>query len=263
MTNDAPVVRVEGLEKSFAGLKVLKGVSLSARKGEVVAILGRSGSGKSTFLRCLNLLETPDQGRLSIDGRELTFPFGGNGPKPSRKTIENLRAVTGMVFQGFNLWSHKTAIENITEAPIHVLGRPKAECIEEARALLARVGLSDRADYYPMHLSGGQQQRVAIARALAMRPKVILFDEPTSALDPELVGEVLQVMRGLAEDGMTMLVVTHEIGFAREVANRVVFFEEGRVGLDASPREAFGNHPHEGFRRFLASQGNAMGTAAG
>ncbi len=253
MNNEMPVVRVEGLEKSFGALKVLKGISLEARQGDVISILGRSGSGKSTFLRCLNLLERPDTGAISIAGHEAAFPEKPGSGKLSHRAMERLRASTGMVFQSFNLWNHKTALENIIEAPVHVLGRPKAECVEEARRLLARVGLADRADYYPMHLSGGQQQRVAIARALAMRPKVMLFDEPTSALDPELVGEVLQVMRGLAQEGMTMLVVTHEIAFARDVSTRIVFFSEGQVEVDGSPHEVFSAPPSESFRKFLSN----------
>ena len=208
------------MHKSFGQLEVLKGISLTANDGDVISILGSSGSGKSTFLRCINLLEIPDQGVVTVAGETIKMRRrrDGRAEPADRRQVDRIRSELGMVFQSFNLWSHLTVLENLIEAPVHVQKRPRAECIEEARALLAKVGMSERENYYPAHLSGGQQQRAAIARALAMRPKVMLFDEPTSALDPELVGEVLRVMRALAEEGRTMLVVTHEMGFARDVS---------------------------------------------
>lgn len=240
---------VSGIEKSFGPHKVLDGISLTARQGEVVSVLGASGSGKSTFLRCLNFLETADAGTITIKSDTVTL---GAGPV-SEETKRSLRLHTGFVFQSFNLWSHLTVIENIVQGPVHVLGRSRGEARERAEALLARVGVLERKDYYPAQLSGGQQQRVAIARALAMDPDVLLFDEPTSALDPELVGEVLKVMRGLAEEGRTMLVVTHEMGFARDVSSKVVFLHKGRVDLDLPPSDAFGDGATERFRQFLSS----------
>lgn len=250
-----PSLEITNIHKSFGQLEVLKGVSITANQGDVIAVLGSSGSGKSTLLRCINLLEVPDQGEISVAGEKLSLD-----PKSTRKNkgmdqkqVDRLRTHLGMVFQGFNLWPHKTVLQNIIEAPIHVLKRPKAKCIEEAVQLLAKVGLSDRADYYPSQLSGGQKQRVAIARALAMNPDVLLFDEPTSALDPELVGEVLKVMQSLAEEGRTMLVVTHEMGFAREVASRVVFMHEGQIEEDGCPDEVFENPKSPRFKQFLSN----------
>ncbi|NBQ39432.1 MAG: ATP-binding cassette domain-containing protein, partial [Alphaproteobacteria bacterium] len=213
-------LKVEDLHKRFGDAEVLKGVSLSANTGDVIAMIGSSGSGKSTLLRCINLLETPNSGRVYVNGeliRMKAMPDGTAKPE-DQKQVERIRSKLAMVFQNFNLWSHRTILENVIEAPVHVLGVPKKEAIEQAEALLAKVGIADKRNFYPNHLSGGQQQRAAIARALAMDPSVLLFDEPTSALDPELVGEVLQVMRKLAEEGRTMLVVTHEMGFARDVA---------------------------------------------
>ena len=245
---------VEDVQKSFDSLEVLKGISLRARDHDVVSILGSSGSGKSTLLRCINLLETPNAGRVFVKGELIRMreaDRGGLVPEDMRQ-VERIRAKLAMVFQQFNLWSHMTVFENVIEAPIHVLGTPKAEAIERGREELERVGMYDRKDYYPAHLSGGQQQRAAIARALAMRPDVMLFDEPTSALDPELVGEVLRVMRGLAEEGRTMLVVTHEMGFAREVSDQVMFLHEGRVEERGTPAEVFENPESERFRQFLA-----------
>ncbi len=247
---------VRNIRKSFGDHEVLKGISLDAHQGDVISILGASGSGKSTFLRCINLLETPNEGEIIVAGEKLEMRRNRAGrlEPVSGKQVDRIRSELGMVFQSFNLWSHMTILENLIEGPVHVLGRPKAECIAEAEALLERVGLAERRNYYPAHLSGGQQQRAAIARALAMKPKVMLFDEPTSALDPELVGEVLRVMRGLAEEGRTMLVVTHEMSFARNVSNRVLFLHKGEVEADGSPDELFKEKKSERFRQFIANQ---------
>ena len=248
-----PALRVENIRKSFGGHEVLKGISMSAAKGDVVAILGASGSGKSTFLRCINLLETPTDGKVWLKGEEMRMTSRHGERRPADlKQVERMRARLAMVFQGFNLWSHMTVMENITEGPAHVLGTPRREAREKAAALLAKVGLSDRADYYPAHLSGGQQQRVAIARALAMEPDVMLFDEPTSALDPELVGEVLAVMRALADEGRTMLVVTHEMAFARDVSSRTVFLHQGQICEEGPPDQLFRNPQTDQFRAFLS-----------
>ncbi|HPD93747.1 ATP-binding cassette domain-containing protein [Gemmobacter lutimaris] len=248
-----PALRVENIRKSFGGHEVLKGISMSAAKGDVVAILGASGSGKSTFLRCINLLETPTDGKVWLKGEEMRMTSRQGERRPADlRQVERMRARLAMVFQGFNLWSHMTVMENITEGPVHVLGTPRREAREKAAALLAKVGLSDRADYYPAHLSGGQQQRVAIARALAMEPDVMLFDEPTSALDPELVGEVLAVMRALADEGRTMLVVTHEMAFARDVSSRTVFLHQGQICEEGPPDQLFRNPQTDQFRAFLS-----------
>ncbi|AYG63223.1 ATP-binding cassette domain-containing protein [Rhizobium jaguaris] len=253
MTDTAPALSVRNLHKSFGPVEVLRGISLDAQEGDVVSILGSSGSGKSTFLRCINMLETPDSGEITVAGEAIHMQSGRKGARPTdRRQVDRIRSRLGMVFQSFNLWSHKTVLENIIEAPIHVQRRPKAECVEEAEALLAKVGIADKRNHYPSHLSGGQQQRAAIARALAMQPKVMLFDEPTSALDPELVGEVLRVMRGLAEEGRTMLVVTHEMGFARNVSSRVIFVHKGQIEEDGEPHEVFGGSQSERFRRFIS-----------
>jgi len=247
-----PALRVENIRKSFGGHEVLKGISMSAAKGDVVAILGASGSGKSTFLRCINLLETPTDGKVWLKGEEMRMTSRQGERRPADlRQVERMRARLAMVFQGFNLWSHMTVMENITEGPVHVLGTPRREAREKAAALLAKVGLSDRADYYPAHLSGGQQQRVAIARALAMEPDVMLFDEPTSALDPELVGEVLAVMRALADEGRTMLVVTHEMAFARDVSTKTVFLHQGEVCEAGPPEQLFATPQTDQFRAFL------------
>ncbi|MCQ0029713.1 ATP-binding cassette domain-containing protein [Burkholderia glumae] len=242
------------IHKSFGDHHVLKGISLDAHEGDVISILGASGSGKSTFLRCLNLLEIPDDGAVTLAGEELKMTRRRDGTlQPAdRRQVDRVRSRLGMVFQNFNLWSHMTVLENVIEGPMRVLKRSRAEAVEEAEALLARVGLAERRGHYPAHLSGGQQQRVAIARALAMHPKVMLFDEPTSALDPELVGEVLRVMRSLAEEGRTMLVVTHEMGFARHVSNRVMFLHQGQVDSYGTPDEVFGEQKSERFRRFVS-----------
>jgi octopine/nopaline transport system ATP-binding protein len=248
---------VSDIHKSFASIEVLKGISLTAHEGDVVSILGSSGSGKSTFLRCINLLEIPDKGDVVVAGEKIRMRDTRHGRRPvDRAQVDRIRSELAMVFQSFNLWSHMTVLQNLIEGPVHVQKRDRKECIAEAEALLEKVGLADRKDYYPAHLSGGQQQRAAIARALAMRPKAMLFDEPTSALDPELVGEVLRVMRALAEEGRTMLVVTHEMGFARGVSNRVMFLHQGRVEAEGPPKELFAHPPSERFRQFLAGHGD-------
>ncbi|MEC7765268.1 ABC transporter ATP-binding protein [Phaeobacter italicus] len=247
-------LKIKDLHKSFGSHEVIKGISLEAQKGEVIAILGASGSGKSTFLRCINLLETPNSGEVWLRGEQIRMTKNRRGeivPADLRQ-VEGMRARLAMVFQGFNLWSHMTVMDNIMEGPLYVQGISKTEARGKAEALLAKVGLSDRADYYPAHLSGGQQQRVAIARALAMDPDVMLFDEPTSALDPELVGEVLGVMRDLAEEGRTMLVVTHEMGFARDVSTRTVFLHQGEVCEAGPPAELFSNPQTPEFQAFLS-----------
>ncbi len=245
----------EDIHKSFGSLEVLKGVSLTAHQGDVIAMLGSSGSGKSTFLRCINLLETPDSGRVFVGDEMIRMSknAAGNPTPEDSDQVDRIRSRLGMVFQQFNLWSHMTVLQNVIEAPIHVLKIAKAEATERGKAMLDKVGLSDKLDYYPAHLSGGQQQRAAIARALAMEPEVMLFDEPTSALDPELIGEVLRVIRKLADEGRTMIVVTHEVGFAREVSNHAVFLHEGRIEEQGPPREIFDNQKSERFRRFLSS----------
>jgi polar amino acid transport system ATP-binding protein len=248
-----PLVRALNVHKSFYGNEVLKGIDIEVASGEVVCLLGPSGSGKTTFLRCINQLETIQGGRIWVDGELAGYvERTGKLHRLRDKQIAAQRREIGMVFQRFNLFPHKTALENIMEAPIQVGGVKKAEAEKRGRELLARVGLGDRCDAYPAQLSGGQQQRVAIARALAMDPKLMLFDEPTSALDPELVGEVLSVMRELAQGGMTMIVVTHEMGFAREVADRVVFMDSGVVVEQGDPREIINNPQHERTKSFLS-----------
>ena len=249
-----PALTVDKMHKSFGQLEVLRGVSLTANDGDVISILGSSGSGKSTFLRCINLLETPDEGVVTVAGETIKMRRRGDGrAEPAdRRQVDRIRSELGMVFQSFNLWSHLTVLENLLEAPVHVQKRPRAECIEEARALLAKVGMSERENYYPAHLSGGQQQRAAIARALAMRPKVMLFDEPTSALDPELVGSVLAVMSDMAKAGMTMVVVSHEMRFARDAADRVVFMDHGVIVEQGTPSEVFGQARHRRTRAFVS-----------
>jgi len=256
MTNtrsQAAALVAEDIHKSFGDLQVLKGVSLTANDGDVVSIIGSSGSGKSTFLRCVNFLEMPDRGRITVGGEEIRMDSRNGRTHLDKRQINRLRTQVGMVFQSFNLWSHMTVLGNVIEGPVHVLKRPKAECREEGMEILRKVGIADKADAYPAQLSGGQQQRVAIARALAMRPRVLLFDEPTSSLDPELVGEVLRVMRQLAEEGRTMIVVTHEMGFAREASDRVIFLHEGRVEEEGPPRQVFDNPQSARCREFLSS----------
>lgn len=250
-----PSLEINNIHKRFGAVEVLKGVSIKAQKGDVIAILGSSGSGKSTLLRCINLLEIPDEGDINVAGERIHLePKSKHKSKGMNKQqIDRLRTHLGMVFQGFNLWPHKTVLENIIEAPVHVLKRSKSECILEAKQLLDKVGMSERADYYPNQLSGGQKQRVAIARALAMNPDVLLFDEPTSALDPELVGEVLKVMQDLAEEGRTMLVVTHEMGFAREVASKVIFMHQGVIEEEGCPDVVFDNPTSPRFKQFLSN----------
>jgi ABC-type histidine transport system ATPase subunit len=254
MADPTPALVVEDMHKRFGDLEVLKGVSLEAHEGDVIAILGSSGSGKSTMLRCINLLETPDTGRVYVAGELIKMKptRDGHATPEDHKQVDRIRSELGMVFQSFNLWSHMTVLQNIIEAPIHVLKVPRAEAVARAEALLVKVGIADKRDHYPSHLSGGQQQRAAIARALAMEPKVMLFDEPTSALDPELVGEVLRVMRQLADEGTTMLVVTHEMGFAREVSSQTIFLHKGLIEEKGPPKEVFSNPKSDRFRQFLA-----------
>jgi len=247
------MVRAEGVRKHFGRAEVLRGIDLEVRKGEVMCIIGPSGSGKSTFLRCINHLEKVDGGRLSVDGQLVGYrEHGGRLYELRDREVCQRRAEVGMVFQHFNLFPHMTVQENVSIGPIKVKGADKAEAGERARTLLHRVGLADKVDAYPRQLSGGQQQRVAIARAMAMQPKLILFDEPTSALDPELVGEVLEVMRGLAEEGMTMVVVTHEMGFAREVGDDLVFMDEGVIVESGPPKEVLSNPAQEHTQVFLS-----------
>ena len=252
-TGTTPLVHAVNVHKSFHGNEVLKGIDLDVAPGEVVCLLGPSGSGKTTFLRCINQLETIQGGRIWVDGELAGYEEkGGRLHRLHDKVIAGQRREIGMVFQRFNLFPHMTALENIAEAPVHVAGVRKADAQRRARELMERVGLGDRCEAYPAQLSGGQQQRVAIARALAMDPKLMLFDEPTSALDPELVGEVLAVMRELAEGGMTMIVVTHEMTFAREVADRVVFMDSGVVVEQGEPHEVINNPQHERTQSFLS-----------
>ncbi|NUT95459.1 MAG: amino acid ABC transporter ATP-binding protein [Saccharothrix sp.] len=246
-------VQVTDLHKSFGGTPVLRGVDLTVPRGSVTVVIGPSGSGKSTLLRCLNHLEKQDRGEIEVDGVLIGYRrHRGKLYELKEREIARQRAGIGMVFQGFHLFGHLTVLENVVEAPIGVSGVPRAEAEDLARSLIARVGLAGREDAYPRQLSGGQQQRVAIARALAMRPAVLLFDEPTSALDPELVGEVLAVIRDLAADGMTMVVVTHEIGFARSVADHVMFLDEGLVVESGPPADVLDNPAHQRTREFLA-----------
>jgi polar amino acid transport system ATP-binding protein len=250
MNKSAPVVEIRDLHKHFAGIEVLRGINLKVERGQTVSVLGSSGSGKSTMLRCINWLEVPDGGEVYIGGDRMGLKSGGVKPMSNRE-LSAMRARTAMVFQSFNLWPHLTVLQNITEAPIHVMGVSRKDANDHAVALLEKVGLSHKHDAYPWSLSGGQRQRVAIARALAMNPEVILFDEPTSALDPELVGEVLAVMRSLAEDGFTMVIVTHEMEFARAVSNEVVFIEKGLIIERAAPEKFFTNSDSERVRQFL------------
>jgi polar amino acid transport system ATP-binding protein len=253
VTADGLVLHAEDVHKRFGRLEVLRGISLDVRRGEVVVVIGPSGSGKSTFLRCINHLEKIDGGRIEVNGHLIGYrERDGKLVEDSEKNIARQRAEIGMVFQRFNLFPHMTALENIIEAPVLLKRKGKREARADAAALLDMVGLGDRWDSYPAQLSGGQQQRVAIARALAMDPKLMLFDEPTSALDPEIVGEVLDVMRRLANEGMTMIVVTHEIGFAREVGDTVVFMDDGVVVETGVPREVFANPREPRTRDFLS-----------
>jgi octopine/nopaline transport system ATP-binding protein len=253
--NGQTAVVVEDLHKSFGELEVLKGVSLTAREGDVVSMIGASGSGKSTFLRCINFLEMPTRGRIAVTGEEIALSPGRDGDlhPTDRRQVERIRTKLGMVFQSFNLWQHMTVLQNVIEAPVHVLGLSKAEAIERGEALLHKVGLYEKRDQYPAFLSGGQQQRAAIARALCMNPKVMLFDEPTSALDPELVGEVLKVIRDLAEEGRTMILVTHEMKFARDVSSHVIYLHKGVIEEEGPPKQVFGAPKSERCKQFVSS----------
>jgi octopine/nopaline transport system ATP-binding protein len=244
-------IRVDALHKSFGSHHVLKGVSLTAHEGDVVAIIGGSGSGKSTMLRCINFLETPSSGQITVAGEAVAMR--ADGSPSDRKQIERIRQSLGMVFQSFNLWTHRTVLENLIEVPVHVLKCPRDVAEERARKLLARVGLAEKEGAYPAFMSGGQQQRAAIARALCMEPKAMLFDEPTSALDPELVGEVLQVIKALADEGRTMILVTHEMKFAREVASHVIYLHNGQIEEQGPPDQLFGAPKSERLKQFLKS----------
>lgn len=255
MQSDQYTLAATNIHKSFGALDVLKGISVKARKGDCVSIIGSSGSGKSTFLRCINFLETPDQGSIFLDGEEVIVNTDRKGRSigADPAQIQRLRSQLGMVFQSFNLWSHMTVLQNVMEGPVQVQKVDKAEAEARAIKYLDQVGIANKVDAYPSQLSGGQQQRVAIARALAMEPKALLFDEPTSALDPELVGEVLRVMQDLAKEGRTMIVVTHEMSFAREVSNHVMFLHQGMVEEEGTPDQVFNNPKSERCRAFLAS----------
>ncbi|WP_372659385.1 ABC transporter ATP-binding protein [Hydrogenophaga sp.] len=248
------LLQVENIHKRFGSNEVLKGVSLQARAGDVISLIGSSGSGKSTLLRCINLLEKPNTGRIVLAGEELQLKADRHGELQAVNAaqLQRLRTRLAMVFQHFNLWAHMTVLQNIIEAPVHVLGIPRDQAVETARRYLERVGLRDVEDRYPSHMSGGQQQRVAIARALAVEPEVMLFDEPTSALDPELVGEVLRVMKLLAEEGRTMLVVTHEMGFAREVSSHLIFLHKGCIEEQGVPAEVLAHPKSERLAQFLS-----------
>ncbi|MDQ0419847.1 polar amino acid transport system ATP-binding protein [Peteryoungia aggregata LMG 23059] len=255
MTERPLAIDVCGLHKHFGPLEVLKGISLTAREGDVIAIIGGSGSGKSTFLRCINMLELPSAGSIAIHGETIALKKDGHGGlmPADRNQIQRIRSRLGMVFQNFNLWQHMTVIENVIEVPIQVLGKPKTEAIELAETILRRVGLYEKRDVYPAFMSGGQQQRAAIARALAIQPLVMLFDEPTSALDPELVGEVLTVIGDLAMEKRTMILVTHEMKFARDVANHIVFLHNGLIEEQGSPDAIFGAPKSERLKKFISS----------
>jgi arginine/ornithine transport system ATP-binding protein len=254
MSNPSLKLQVENIHKRFGTNEVLRGVSLSAHAGDVIAIIGSSGSGKSTFLRCINLLEKPNAGRIIVAGEEIKLAPAKSGELNAvdPKQLARMRTKLAMVFQHFNLWAHMTVLQNIIEAPVHVMGIPKDQAVDIARKYLAKVGLEGKEDAYPAHLSGGQQQRVAIARALAMEPEVMLFDEPTSALDPELVTEVLKVMKNLAQEGRTMVVVTHEMGFAREVANHLIFLHKGLVEEEGKPAQVLSTPKSERLAQFLS-----------
>ena len=250
------MLHIENLHKSFGSLEVIKGVSIHAKKGDVISILGRSGSGKSTFLRCINFLETPTSGTISLAGEKISVTKNSKGESlaSDKAQVRRLRTRMAMVFQQFNLWSHMTVLENVTVALKTALKLSKKEANERAEKYLSQVNMTDRLYYYPGQLSGGQMQRVAIARALAMEPEILLFDEPTSALDPELVEEVLNVIRNLAEQGRTMLVVTHEMAFARDVSNRVIFFDDGIIVEDGPPQEVFTNPKSQQFKQFISKE---------
>ncbi len=250
----APVLQINNIHKQFDQLEVLKGVSLTAHAGDVISLVGSSGSGKSTFLRCINLLEMPDQGEITVSGESIQLKTDKHGERVAldSRQVQKLRSRIGMVFQQFNLWAHMTILQNVIEAPVRVQRLRKPEAREIALEYLDKVGIAEKAENYPSSLSGGQQQRAAIARALAMRPDAILFDEPTSALDPELVGEVLSVMRQLAQEGMTMIVVTHEMAFARDVSSHAIFLHQGRIEEQGEPKAMFGSPKSERFKQFLS-----------
>ncbi|MDO1584219.1 ABC transporter ATP-binding protein [Rhizobium oryzicola] len=255
MAETAQAIEVRDLHKRFGPLEVLKGVSLSAKQGDVIALIGGSGSGKSTFLRCINMLELPTAGSVTIHGETIELKKDGNGGlmPANRRQVQRIRTKLGMVFQSFNLWQHMTVLQNVIEVPVHVLGQPRDQAIEVAEALLRRVGLYEKRDAYPAFLSGGQQQRAAIARALAIQPLVMLFDEPTSALDPELVGEVLSVIGDLAREKRTMILVTHEMKFARQVASHVVYLHGGVIEEQGPPEQIFGDPQSERLKKFISS----------
>jgi ABC-type histidine transport system ATPase subunit len=254
LNNTAPVLEVTNIHKSFGALEVLHGLSLTANSGDVISMIGSSGSGKSTFLRCINLLEMPEQGEIILRGERIRLKTGKQGREAEdEKQIQQLRSRISMVFQQFNLWSHMTILQNVTEAPVRVHGLSRAEANDIGLSFLDKVGIADKSNTYPGLLSGGQQQRAAIARALAMRPEAILFDEPTSALDPELVGEVLAVMRQLAEEGATMIVVTHEMAFARDVSTHTIFLHQGLIQEQGRPEQLFGSPSSERLKQFLSN----------
>ena len=248
-------LEIRNLKKSFGNLEVIKNLSLKAKKGDVICIIGSSGSGKSTLLRCVNLLETPDSGEVYVNGELIKMKKNKNGKliAAEQNQVDRIRSKLGMVFQDFNLWSHMTVLQNVIEGPIHVQKIEKNVARKNGFQLLEKVGIAEKADQYPSRLSGGQQQRAAIARALAMNPDVMLFDEPTSSLDPELVGEVLRVMKSLAEEGRTMIIVTHEMGFAKEVASKIIFLDQGCVEEEETPDKFFNNPQSERLKRFLAT----------
>ena len=252
MTN---ALEIKNLKKSFGNLEVIKDLSLTAKKGEVICVIGTSGSGKSTLLRCVNLLETPDSGEVYVNGELIKMKKDKNGKSipVEQNQVDRIRSKLGMVFQDFNLWSHMTVLQNVIEAPIHVQKIEKNVARKNGLLLLEKVGIIEKADHYPSSLSGGQQQRAAIARALAMNPDVMLFDEPTSSLDPELVGEVLKVMRSLAKEGRTMIVVTHEMGFAKEVSSKTIFLDQGQIEEEGKPNDLFNNPQSRRLKQFLAA----------
>ena len=254
MTKAAPVIEIKNLHKAYGALEVLKGVDVSAARGDVISLIGSSGSGKSTLLRCCNLLEDSQDGDILFDGEAVRWTGSGHSRRPAdKKQLLTMRTNLSMVFQQFNLWAHLTILQNVMEAPVQVLGHDKAEVETRARALLDKVGIGDKCDRYPAELSGGQQQRAAIARALAMEPKALLFDEPTSALDPELEQEVIRVIRSLADEGRTMIIVTHDMAMARDVSNHVVFLHEGRIEEEGAPADLFGAPKSARLKQFLSA----------
>ncbi|MEL6689711.1 MAG: ATP-binding cassette domain-containing protein [Pseudomonadota bacterium] len=254
MTTAAPVIEIKNLHKAYGALEVLKGVDISAARGDVISLIGSSGSGKSTLLRCCNLLEDSQQGDILFEGEAVKWAGSGLARRPAdKKQVLKMRTNLSMVFQQFNLWSHLTILQNVMEAPVHVLGRDKAEAEDTARSLLDKVGIGDKCERYPAELSGGQQQRAAIARGLAMEPKALLFDEPTSALDPELEQEVIKVIRGLADEGRTMIIVTHDMAMARDVSNHVVFLHQGLIEEEGDPATLFGAPKSERLQQFLSA----------